>query len=76
MKRTGTSLDLPSSWVIYRLSDGAVICETFNREWVDKLNTAKYEAVDVLAHLQDCNARIKRGEPLRPVAHPPDQSHR
>jgi hypothetical protein len=45
----------PSSWVIRNKDSGAVIMETSSDEKVAALNTAKYEAVPILQHLQELN---------------------
>jgi hypothetical protein len=44
-----------ASWVIRNKATGAVICETFDPRKVAALNTAKYEAVPILRHLQELN---------------------
>ncbi len=47
------------SWVIRRREDGAVQFETFSPSLVAALNTAKYEAVPILAYLQGVNRAIR-----------------
>lgn len=49
----------PASWVIRNKETGETVMETFDRAKVDKLNTAKYEAVPILQHLQEVNRKIK-----------------
>lgn len=49
----------PSSWVIREKGTGRVICETFDARKVAALNTARYEAVPILQHLQEFNASVK-----------------
>lgn len=48
-----------ASWVIRERATGRVILETFNAKAVAALNTAKYEAVPILAYLQSLNAKGK-----------------
>jgi hypothetical protein len=48
-----------ASWVIREKATGKAIMETFNKRLLDKLNTAKYEAVPALQHLQELNRTIK-----------------
>lgn len=55
------SLSTPSSWVITRKADGAIIMETFNAAIVRALNTERYEAVPILQHLQRLNASVRAG---------------
>lgn len=50
---------MTASWVIREKETGAIVCETFNRRLVDRLNTAKYEAVPILEHLVSLNNRGK-----------------
>lgn len=51
------SLGKTASWVIKNRETGEIIMETFNRKHVDALNTAKYEAVPILEHLQSLNKK-------------------
>ncbi|MFX3574156.1 hypothetical protein [Ralstonia mannitolilytica] len=48
-----------ASWVIREKESKRVLFETFNRATAERLNTAKYEAVPILAYLQEFNARIR-----------------
>jgi hypothetical protein len=48
-----------ASWVIRDKASKAVVCETFNPTFVRRLNTARYEAVPILAYLQEFNASLK-----------------
>lgn len=52
----------PASWVIREKGTGKVVMETFDPKKVDALNTAKYEAVPILQHLQELNRSIKGGQ--------------
>ena len=47
------------SWVLRERATGRVICETFDERKVKALNTERYEAVPILQHLQEVNAKIK-----------------
>lgn len=47
---------LSASWVILEKESKRVICETFDKSVVARLNTAKYEAVTILDHLVSCSA--------------------
>jgi hypothetical protein len=53
------SLSRTASWVIRNKETKEVIMETFSEKLVKALNTLKYEAVPVLAYLQEINAAIK-----------------
>lgn len=59
-----------ASWVIVRKWDKAVVCETFNRELVARINTEKYQAIPILEYLYDLNRgiafdeQIQRREPI------------
>jgi len=50
-----------ASWVLRNKTTKEVICETFDERKVAALNTAKYEAVPILAYLQELNRSIKAG---------------
>lgn len=50
-----------ASWVIRERATGRVLFETFLPSLVAALNTARYEAVPILQHLQEFNAAIKAG---------------
>lgn len=60
----------PASWVIRNKSTGEVVMETFDRNKVAALNTAKYEAVPILLYLQEINrqANASRSTVIRPSA--------
>lgn len=49
------SLAKTASWVIRRKGEAAPLFETFSPALVAALNTAKYEAVPILAYLQEFN---------------------
>ena len=53
------SLMRTASWVIRDKASKAVVCETFESRIVECLNTAKYEAVPILAYLQEVTAKIR-----------------
>jgi hypothetical protein len=53
------SLTRTVSWILRNKTTKEVICETFNERKVAALNTAKYEAVPILAYLQELNRSIK-----------------
>ena len=46
-----------ASWVIRERATGRVLFETFNARLVAALNTARYEAVPILAYLGSINGR-------------------
>ena len=48
-----------ASWVIRNKATKEVMFETFNRNIVWKLNYDKYEAVPILAYLQEINRNIR-----------------
>lgn len=48
-----------ASWIIREKVSKAVLFETFSKLVVDRLNTAKYEAVPVLQYLQEFNASVR-----------------
>ncbi|WP_193749428.1 hypothetical protein [Ralstonia mannitolilytica] len=48
-----------ASWVIREKESKRVLFETFSRATVERLNTTKYEAVPILAYLQEFNARVR-----------------
>lgn len=48
-----SSLGRTASWVIRVKATGAVLFETFEPRAVTHLNPAKYEAVPILAYLQE-----------------------
>lgn len=48
-----------ASWVIREKGTGKVIQKTFSQEVVEKLNTAKYEAMPIQQHLAQMNRLIK-----------------
>lgn len=49
-----------ASWVIREKATGRVIMETFEPRKVAALNTAKYEAVPILAYLQYLAAQVAK----------------
>lgn len=51
----GPGADATASWVIRETATGRVILETYSRAFVGALNTARYEAVPILQHLQEFN---------------------
>lgn len=53
------SLSRTASWVIREKETGRVIFETYNCRVVTFLNTVKYEAVPILAYLQELNRNIR-----------------
>jgi hypothetical protein len=52
-----------SSWVIRERETGVVICETYNRLTLDRLNHEKYEAVHIMEYLCGLNKQIKAAAP-------------
>lgn len=48
-----------ASWVIREAESKRVICETFDKRAVERLNTAKYEAVPILDYLVEFNASAR-----------------
>lgn len=48
-----------ASWVIRTKCTKEVVMETFNPAVVECLNTTKYEAVPILAYLQEINRKVK-----------------
>ena len=50
---------MSASWILRRISDSRVICETFDVRKVAALNTARYEAVPILDYLRELNTAIK-----------------
>lgn len=50
------------SWIIKTRKGGEIICETYNPRLVAALNTEKYYAVNVMAHLQCLNVAIRLDE--------------
>jgi hypothetical protein len=59
-------MEEPTSWVIRNKETGETIMETRDPKKVAALNTAKYEAVPTLQHLQelnDSNSKARRAEP-------------
>lgn len=45
-----------TSWVIREKATGKVMFETFDKQKVGALNTAKYEAIPILEHLASLNS--------------------
>lgn len=48
-----------ASWVLRNKVTKEVICETFDERKVNALNTEKYEAVPILAYLQELNRSLR-----------------
>ena len=48
----------PASWVIVDRDTGRPVLETFRASIVEKVNTARYEAVPILEYLYRFNASI------------------
>ena len=48
-----------ASWVVRHRETGAVLFETFSAATIAALNTAKYEAVPILAYLQELNRKSR-----------------
>ena len=46
-----------ASWVIVERATGKAIMETFRADWVARLNTARYEAVQILQYLAGLNVK-------------------
>ena len=49
-----------ASWVIRERASGRVILETFDPVIVERLNAGRYEAVPILAYLQELNRTIRK----------------
>lgn len=54
-----SSLYRTASWVIRETATGRVIFETYSPTVAQAINTARYEAVPILAYLQELNAKLK-----------------
>ncbi|MBK1901970.1 MULTISPECIES: hypothetical protein [Burkholderia] len=50
---------ISASWVIRVKDTQCVLFETYNAQVVERLNTAKYEAVPILTYLGELNAKIR-----------------
>lgn len=50
-----TTLSRTASWIIRRLETKEVIMETFSPAVAAAINTERYEAVPILAYLQEIN---------------------
>ena len=48
-----------ASWVIVNKSSNKAIFETFNESVISKINQEKYQAIPILAYLQNLNKAIK-----------------
>jgi hypothetical protein len=48
-----------ASWILRNKATKEVVCETFDARKVAALNLAKYEAVPILAYLQEINRSIR-----------------
>lgn len=55
-----SSLNRTASWVIRDKATGKVVMETFSPELVERVNTAKYEAVPIGQYLGEINGQPKR----------------
>ena len=55
----GSPSRVSASWVIREADSTRVICEAFDKSAVERLNTAKYEAVPILDYLVEFNARAR-----------------
>ena len=49
-----------ASWIIRNKETNAVICETFNPDFIEALNLNSYEAVPILEYLQEINREAKK----------------
>ena len=54
-----TSLHRTASWVLRDKTTKVVVCETFDKRVVDRLNADKYEAVPILQYLGEINAAVR-----------------
>lgn len=50
----------PASWVIREKSTGRAVLEVWSASVAAKVNTAKYEAVPILQHLQELNRSLRQ----------------
>lgn len=57
-----SSLSRTASWVIVERSTGKAIVETFLPNVAAAINTARYEAVPILAYLQNLNRSIRESD--------------
>lgn len=48
-----------ASWIIRNIATREVICETYSKAMVARLNTAKYEAVPIGEYLGSLNKKCK-----------------
>lgn len=48
---------MTASWAIVDRATGNAVFETYRREVVQRLDTAKYEAVPILRHLASLNSK-------------------
>lgn len=48
------------SWIIRNKTTKDVVMETQNREYIEKLNTAKYEAVPIRDYLAEQNKKARK----------------
>ena len=53
--RGAPSPDRPASWVVVERETGRAVCEISGQSVADKINTAKYEAIPIVAYLQSLN---------------------
>lgn len=47
------------SWIIIERGTGLVLCETFERAWLDSVDQSLFEILTTAAYLGRLNARIK-----------------
>lgn len=51
-----------ASWILRDKVTKVVICETFDPQAVERLNTAKYEALPILDYLIEFNKSLKESQ--------------
>jgi len=54
-----SSLLRTASWVIVEKATNKVLFETFNEAIIGKINESKYEAIPILAYLQQFNQQVR-----------------
>ena len=54
-----SSLLRTASWVIVEKATNKALFETFNEAIVGKINESKYQAVPILAYLQQFNQQVR-----------------
>ena len=55
-----STLHKTASWVIIDKGTGEVILETFNIEFVNKIDKAQYNAIPILEYLGSINGKKKK----------------